>query len=344
MIKILTVVIPTYNMEKYLDKCLNSLIVKKNMSALEVLVVNDGSKDNSLSIAKEYEKKYPQTFRVIDKENGNYGSCINHGLKNATGKYFKVLDADDYFDTDNFDDFLEFLQEVDVDLIMSDICIIDQSQDKKQRIEYDLPVGIVFNFDYFVSKDVPYMWMHGVTHLTEKMHRIDYVQQEGISYTDKEFVYYPLAASKTVAYFPKTVYYYLTGREGQTIDKSVWTKNYWMEVKAVKKLVTLFKEHKNEVDQSGKRFMLLQGKLYISSIYREYLRLSRKNLSIHELVDFDEWLKNEDTELYHCADDDQETAQFSYITEWRKYKTKMRRYLVHRFIHRMLFYMGFHKK
>ena len=104
--KILTIIIPTYNMEQYLRKCLDSLIVsEENMQRLEVLVVNDGSKDSSSAIGHEYEAKYPQTFRVIDKENGNYGSCVNRGLKEATGKYVKVLDADDYFD-DSFWTFL----------------------------------------------------------------------------------------------------------------------------------------------------------------------------------------------------------------------------------------------
>ena len=128
--KILTIVIPTYNMEKYLDKCLSSLIMPRNMDDLEVLIVNDGSKDSSLQIARRYEALYPQTFIVIDKDNGNYGSCINCGLKNASGKYFKVLDADDSYNTENLCNYLDFLRYLDIDLIMSDFLIIDQSNDK----------------------------------------------------------------------------------------------------------------------------------------------------------------------------------------------------------------------
>mgnify|MGYP002624493917 CR=1 FL=1 len=93
MNKTLTIVVPTYNMDRYLERCLDSLILPEMlMERLEVLVVNDGSKDKSSEIAHSYEKKYPQTFRVIDKENGNYGSCVNRGLKEATGKYIKNLD------------------------------------------------------------------------------------------------------------------------------------------------------------------------------------------------------------------------------------------------------------
>lgn len=98
MDKILTVVIPTYNMERYLRYCLDSLCVGRGSDALEVLVINDGSTDSSSAIAHEYEQKSPGIFRVIDKENGNYGSCVNRGLTEAKGKYIKILDADDSFD------------------------------------------------------------------------------------------------------------------------------------------------------------------------------------------------------------------------------------------------------
>lgn len=98
--KLLTIIIPTYNMQEYLHRCLDSLLVRADlMDRLEVLVVNDGSKDNSSAIAHEYEAKYSQTIRVIDKENGNYGSCVNRGLVEAQGKYIKVLDADDWLCT-----------------------------------------------------------------------------------------------------------------------------------------------------------------------------------------------------------------------------------------------------
>ena len=121
MQKLLTIVIPTYNMQNYLHRCLDSLLLPdKQMEQLEVLVINDGSKDKSSTIAHEYEAKYPNTFRVIDKENGNYGSCVNRGLKEATGKYIKVLDADDWFDTMNFEKYISFLAKTDADLVLSD--------------------------------------------------------------------------------------------------------------------------------------------------------------------------------------------------------------------------------
>ena len=86
--KIITIIIPAYNMESLLNKCCDSLLVDESLRAfLEVLIINDGSKDKTLDIAKSYEERYPDVFRVIDKENGQYGSCINRGLKEAKGKF-----------------------------------------------------------------------------------------------------------------------------------------------------------------------------------------------------------------------------------------------------------------
>lgn len=91
--KILTVVVPTYNAEKYLRDNLESFKIPELMEDLEILIVNDGSTDHSLEIAEEYVRQYPDTYRVITKENGGHGSGINCGIANARGTYFKVVDA-----------------------------------------------------------------------------------------------------------------------------------------------------------------------------------------------------------------------------------------------------------
>ena len=106
--KVLTIIVPVYNMELYLDRCLASLIISDNdlFNALQVIIINDGSKDKSLDIALRYVNRYPNVFEVVDKPNGNYGSCINKGLTIAKGRYFRILDADDWFDTNQLSLFI----------------------------------------------------------------------------------------------------------------------------------------------------------------------------------------------------------------------------------------------
>ena len=117
--KLLTLVIPTYNMEKYLTKCLESVTAPCIPPTLEVIVVNDGSKDRSLDIMKAFQQKRPDIIRIIDKENGHYGSCINAGLQMAKGKYFRPLDADDWMDTEVLSKLLNVLKNCDTDLFIT---------------------------------------------------------------------------------------------------------------------------------------------------------------------------------------------------------------------------------
>lgn len=98
--KILTISIAAYNVEKYLPKTLESLVIPEIMDQLEVLIINDGSQDKTGQIAEEYVVKYPATFYLVNKENGGWGSTVNTSAQLATGKYYKLLDGDDFFNAE----------------------------------------------------------------------------------------------------------------------------------------------------------------------------------------------------------------------------------------------------
>lgn len=211
-------------MEKYLRHCLDSLIVP-NMDKVEVLVINDGSKDSSSAIGHEYQDKYPQTFRVIDKENGNYGSCVNRGLKEATGKYVKVLDADDSFDKEAFTTFIDRLRKIDADLVLTDFVNVDEEDKENSKSEYseyypNIPQESNFDFKEFINHDdyTFYGQMHGFTYRTQMVNDMKYHQTEGISYTDQEWVFMPVTKVNTCIYLPLVLYRYLVGRNGQTMQ------------------------------------------------------------------------------------------------------------------------------
>ena len=123
-------------MEDYLRQCLDSLIIADDlMQQLEVLVINDGSKDQSSAIAHEYSRKHPSTIFVIDKENGNYGSCINRGLKEATGKFIKILDADDSFDSAALAEFINQLRDTNADLVITNFSVVDSEGRTQQEVK-----------------------------------------------------------------------------------------------------------------------------------------------------------------------------------------------------------------
>lgn len=223
MDKVLTVVIPTYNMEQYLRRCLDSLIIdgRELFAMLEVLVVNDGSKDRSSAIAHEYETKYPSVFRVIDKENGNYGSCVNVGNKEARGTYFRTLDADDWFDKDSLALFLKSLSsEQEVDVVLTNFRETGPDGRMLRFCKASVPGGIHSFDDFeFVGTSVErLLTMHAITYSTRLIRKVGLHQQEGISYTDMEYCYFPLVEARTFRYVDVVLYQYLVGREGQTVS------------------------------------------------------------------------------------------------------------------------------
>ena len=117
--KVISIAIPTYNMEQWLNRCLDSVVIPEIIDKVEIIVVNDGSRDRSSEIAHSYADRYPDSVIVIDKENGNYGSCVNRALGIATGKYFRILDADDWFDRNGFIGYVNQLESLTVDVVVT---------------------------------------------------------------------------------------------------------------------------------------------------------------------------------------------------------------------------------
>lgn len=228
MEKILTVIIPTYNMEKYLDKCLTSLIINnwELMKQLEVLVIIDGAKDRSSEIAHTYQDNYPETFRVIDKENGNYGSCINRGLKEASGVFVKILDADDSFNNSALEGFLLYLLSMknkSIDLVISDYLTEDDNGNIIKSFTNNVPVKEDITIQ---DIDALSFTMHMVTYSLEMLRKIEYFQTEGISYTDQEWIFEPMLNVRKISYYDKDIIYkYLVGRDGQTVSQTSLVKN-----------------------------------------------------------------------------------------------------------------------
>lgn len=331
MEKTLSIIVPTYNMDKYLRKCLDSLIVSdENMQLLEVLVINDGSKDSSSQIAHEYEAKYPQTFRVIDKENGNYGSCINRGLKEATGKYVKVLDADDYFDRKNFISFVSYLKGVDTDLILTDYDMVDMDGKRIDHISYSINSQKIIRFVDVCRKNcILNISMHGITYNTQLFLKLNYVQSEGISYTDQEWIFTPMSQVKTISYYPITIYKYLVGREGQTMDPSVLIKNISHTVKGIYKMCDDYCQYKMESIEDTRFYVNYIIKKRFKYVYVNYL-LTHPELPIDELIIFDKEIKKRYKQLYELTNEIVLTKKIPirFVKIWRSYGLKRNMFII----------------
>ena len=320
MNKLLTIVIPTYNMEAYLNRCLYSLIVSNDkLQLIEVLVINDGSKDNSSAISHEYETKFPNIFRVIDKENGNYGSCINRGLKEATGKYIKILDADDWFDTNALELFITELLNYDVDMILTPYWIVDDQGLKQKEMLYDMEYNKIFSFQSYTNSAV-YFAMHSITYRTEILRTINYLQTEGISYTDTEWVFYPQHAIDTCVYLNCNLYQYVIGREGQTMDPKVLVKSAGHYEKLIRSMIS-YANLLTYDDKQKHSYQRLEAQIMNLSlgVYKTCLILQdSKSWDEELLTNFDAFIKEERPHIYITAGNLMvKEFPFRYVKFWR---------------------------
>lgn len=233
MSKILSICIPSYNMEEYLHRCVDSMLVEEVLDQLEIIIVNDGSKDGTLSIANDYKERHPQSVVVIDKPNGHYGSCINAALKVATGKYFRIVDADDWVDSNALVELIGVLNTLDVDCVCTNFSFRYPNGSRVEQL--NVKYNEVFDLNHF---DVPHecLRMHNLTFATELLHRIDYSQSEGVCYTDMEYVYFPLSCSQSIYFLDVSLYQYFLGRDGQSVDFNVLVKNNDHYLKVIKKI------------------------------------------------------------------------------------------------------------
>lgn len=239
MEKQISIIIPTYNMEQYIAKCLDSLLIP-DLDQVEVWVVNDGSKDRSSEIAHSYEARYPHSIHVLDKPNGNYGSCINAALPHCTGRYVKVLDADDTFDTRAFAEFVAELPNRNEDVVITDYVIVNPPKEEHTpKIFNNIVDRVRYNLNQFTDTiDYGYIQMHCLTYKTQVFSRFRYHQTEGISYTDSQWAVIPQLFCKSFIYLPLPVYRYVLGREGQTMAPSVLNKSFIQRIKVIEEMTS----------------------------------------------------------------------------------------------------------
>ena len=232
MEKLLTVVVPVYKVEEYINKCLDSLILpEEQMDLLEVIIVNDGTPDRSAEMAREYEKRFPKTFRVIDKENGGHGSACNRGLKEAKGKFLRFLDSDDWVHTGNLSILMNKLLKCDADIIFSDVNRYYSESDINVLISYPkLPKGKIIQTDSFdwniLGITEGSVGFHQCTYKSSMLQPLYPLFLEKQCYDDGILWIAPIVYSNTLIYFPGVIYNYLLGRDGQSVSKGMVLKRY----------------------------------------------------------------------------------------------------------------------
>ena len=262
--KLLSIAIPCYNSQGYMAKCIESLL--PGGEDVEILVVNDGSKDDTAKIADEYAAKYPTIVRAIHKENGGHGSAVNAGLENAQGVYFKVVDSDDWVKEDAYLAILNTLRELiggeqALDMLISNFVYEKEGERRKKVMRYKhvLPEGKIFDWNDVGRFHVgQYILMHSVIYRTKLLLECGLKLPEHTFYVDNLYVFEPLPYVRNMYYLDVNFYRYYIGRADQSVNEKVMTGRIDQQIRVNKRMVDYFSEKKGAVTSNKpmSRYML----------------------------------------------------------------------------------------
>ena len=240
MEKLLTIVVPTYNIPQYIGKNIKSFQQVKDeyKDYFEVLIINDGSKDNTVEVAKNIiEKDNKLDIRIIDKENGGHGSTINRGIEEAKGKYFKVIDGDDWINVEEFEQYLNKLSAVDVDMIITDYTEQHIYNGDVVRIKGIEQIEKDIVFDNIPNKRIP---MHALSYKTKILKDNSIRLSEKVFYVDMQYTLFPLEYVKSYVYWNLDIYQYFLGRPEQSMAIESMKKNIHHHLIVTKTILSFY--------------------------------------------------------------------------------------------------------
>lgn len=222
--KLLTFVVPCYNSEAYLHKCIESLLPARK--DCEIIIIDDGSTDRTGEIADGYAEAAPDCVRVIHQPNGGHGAGINNGLAASQGIYFKVIDSDDWADSDALNRVVETLRRLEtqggVDLLVCNYVYEHTDNGDRQVIRFGnaLPEGRILSWeDTHRFRITQQLSLHSCIYRTEVVRKSGVRLPEHVFYEDNLFVYVPLAYVQRLYYLNADFYRYTIGRQGQSVAK-----------------------------------------------------------------------------------------------------------------------------
>ena len=300
MNKVLTVSIAAYNVEKFIKKTLESLLVK-GIEILEVLVEDDGGTDDTARIVKEYEKKYPGIIKFVHKENGGYGSTINKSIELAEGKYFKQLDGDDWYDSENFEKLLELLKNIDTDAVYTPYKKYFENRDEYVLKDYfDENSNGEYKADQIINKCTHSLEMYTMMYKTKilKDKKINLLTK--CLYTDKEYAMYPMIYTETIYITHLPIYVYRYGRDEQSMSVNSKRKHYEEQIKVNKRCLDIIREQDDVMTEEKRKYMYNYVGLEAASTVGNFLIIlppSKENLKKIKL--FEEYIYENNIQAYN---------------------------------------------
>ncbi|NMP36969.1 MAG: glycosyltransferase family 2 protein [Clostridiales bacterium] len=242
MNKILSISVAAYNVEAYIRQALDSYVDEAILPYIEVLVTDDGSKDSTPDIVTEYEKKYPGSIRLIRQPNAGPGSTVNSGIKHATGKYFKMIDGDDWVNTSEMAGFIEFLKDCECDIVATNYCLVDNQTGQQEPQHID---GIEYNKEYSFETLDPSLTlcMHNLA-IKTSIFKDNNIVLDNCFYTDTQYMLMPVPYANGIIFLDKMIYMYRVALGTQSMNINSLQKNSAMHERIIFTLADYYENYK----------------------------------------------------------------------------------------------------
>lgn len=295
--KILSISVASYNVEKFIEQAIDSYLNCNCKEKIEVLIVNDGSTDGTEKIVSKYSKKYPDIIKLINQKNAGPGSTVNTGLENAKGKYFRMIDGDDWVKSDEMDSYIEFLEKNETDMVVTNYIKVDDKtgQQQLQHLNINLDYKKEYDFDNVCSNLE--LDMHNITYKTSLIK--NNLKLDNFFYTDTEYLLFPMKYVKTVAFLENYIYMYRVSLETQSVNINSLQKHCDMHELVLSRLIDFYKENCNGFNDARKKYIaeriakMVGTQLYI---YLSYKSSNEYKLKIKKMLNE---LKTNNNDIYN---------------------------------------------
>lgn len=298
--KLLTIIVPSFNVDKTLCSTLNSLCIDDIIDELDVIVVDDESTDDTAVIAKSFAERYPFSVKVITKVNGGHGSAVNAGVEAAQGIYFKVVDGDDRLDKKGLITLVNQIKITSADLLVAPYVKVDVNDETNltsMNFE-DVEFGKLYNFNDLPLDRNLYFGIHSMTIKTSIFKNNNLKLQENTFYVDVEYGLLPIPFIKTVEFLNVIIYKYYVGNSGQSISHSNFVKRYDDHFRVVMRMTEYYINFADNEMQFIYMNSVLQKVCFTNYMLSVFYDDDVKRGKIRA-KEFDTWLKKNGGSLYN---------------------------------------------
>lgn len=300
--KLLSIAVPCYNSQDYIERCVETLV--SGGKEVEVIIVNDGSQDETHNLAVCLSERYPDIVKYVDQENKGHGGAVNTGLEHASGIFFKVVDSDDWVDEEALKKVLNTLRYMvenkkELDMLLANFVYDKQGVKHKKVMRYRniFRTKRITCWDGHVRfRRTQFILMHSVIYRTQLLRECELKLPEHTFYVDNIFVFHPLPYVKRLCYIDVNLYHYFIGREDQSVNEKVMISRIDQHIRVAKSMIEDYLSMKVESDNLN-HYMLqyLDMMMCIGSVM---LILSGKEEDMARKKEFWLWLKERDIKLY----------------------------------------------